>query len=99
MSFEDLYARCVGAPFLVANKRILIDLAPAGALLLDGVAGAVSRDLGDADCTIKIGLADCDAAVARALDMDAAFVAGRIRAHGDLATAMTVLDRFSELAR
>jgi putative sterol carrier protein len=82
----------------VPGKRIRIDLGADGALLLDGVAGAVSEEEdGAADTVIAIGLSDLGALYRRELDPMSAMMQGRLRIEGDMSAAMALQGILSNL--
>lgn len=70
------------------GKRILLDFGTAGAVMLDGIAGAVGDEPGAADATVTIDWADWLAMIDGRLDPMRAYLGGRLRIAGELAAAM-----------
>jgi putative sterol carrier protein len=82
---DNLRERLTGSGF---DRVVKIDLGRDGAIMIDG--SDVSAADGDADCTITMTLADCEALAAGELDATAAFMQGRMRIDGDMSAAMAL---------
>lgn len=70
------------------GKKVKLDFGDEGAVMLDGVAGNVSEDAGDADTTIKVTWADWQDMAAGKLDGMTAFMQGKLKVEGDMSNAM-----------
>ncbi len=70
------------------GKKVKLDFGDEGAVMLDGVAGNVSEDAGDADTTIKVSWADWQDMAAGKLDGMTAFMQGKLKVEGDMSNAM-----------
>lgn len=82
-------ARIMGAnDAFVPGKRIKFDFGAEGALLLDGVAQAVSIGGGDADTTIGISFDNFKKLAKGELNPTTAFMMGKIKISGDMGLAM-----------
>jgi putative sterol carrier protein len=72
------------------GAKLKFDLGDDGAILIDAseVPNTVSNEDVDADCTVKMSLADLDAMLAGDLDPMAAFSLGKLQLEGDMSIAM-----------
>jgi putative sterol carrier protein len=70
------------------NKRVKIDFASEGVIMLDGTASQVSENDGDADTTIKVTWDDWQAMSEGRLDPMTAFMSGKLKIEGDMSNAM-----------
>ena len=70
------------------GKRVKLDFGDQGAVMLDGVANAVTEEDGPADTTIKVAWEDWQAMAAGQLDGMTAFMQGKLRVEGDMSNAM-----------
>ena len=88
MTKQELIARMQEGQAWIPGKRVKIDFGDQGTVMLDGAAGAVSEDGGDADTTIKVGWDDWQQLAAGQLDGMTAFMMGKLRVEGDMSNAM-----------
>lgn len=84
---KELETRIAGRDF---DGSVKLDLGPEGILRLDGTR--VVREDGDADCTLRLSLADLQAMIAGELDPTQAFMYGRLEVEGDLSVVMALND-------
>ncbi|PWG01452.1 SCP2 sterol-binding domain-containing protein [Sphingosinicella humi] len=89
MTKTDLVAKMGEHNAFVPGKRIKLDFGGSeGAIMLDGVANAVTEEDGAADTTIKISWADWEALTKGQLDAMTAFMQGKLKVEGDMSNAM-----------
>src|SRR3954468_9856749 len=88
MTKQELIAKMQEGQAWVPGKRVKIDFGDQGAVMLDGAAGQVSEDAGDADTTIKIGWDDWQQLAAGQMDGMTAFMMGKLKVDGDMSNAM-----------
>ncbi|HEY9553315.1 SCP2 sterol-binding domain-containing protein [Allosphingosinicella sp.] len=89
MTKSDLVAKMGEHNAFVSGKRIKLDFGGGeGAIMLDGVANAVTEEDGAADTTIKISWADWEALTKGELDAMTAFMQGKLKVEGDMSNAM-----------
>jgi putative sterol carrier protein len=89
MTKSDLVAKMGEHNAFVPGKRIKLDFGGSeGAIMLDGVASAVTEEDGAADTTIKISWADWEALTKGQLDAMTAFMQGKLKVEGDMSNAM-----------
>ena len=89
MTKTELVAKMGEHNAFVPGKRIKLDFGGGeGAIMLDGVASAVSEEDGAADTTIKISWADWEALTKGQLDAMTAFMQGKLKVEGDMSNAM-----------
>jgi len=88
MTKNELAAAMQEKQAWVPGKKVKIDYGDDGVIMLDGAAGAVSEDNGDADTTILVSWADWEALAAGQLDGMTAFMTGKLRVEGDMSNAM-----------
>ena len=70
------------------GKRVKLDFGSEGAVMLDGVANAVTEEDGAADTTIKVAWEDWQAMSDGKLDGMTAFMQGKLKVEGDMSNAM-----------
>ncbi|HZD25910.1 MAG TPA: SCP2 sterol-binding domain-containing protein [Alphaproteobacteria bacterium] len=72
------------------GARVKFDFSDDGVVLVDAtqVPNAVSNEDGEADCTLKLSLADFAALVNGELDAATAFMMGKLKVEGDMGIAM-----------
>jgi putative sterol carrier protein len=97
VTLDDVTTKFAANQAVIPNKRIRFDFAGDGALMLDGVAGAVSNDNGPADLAIAMNLTDLAAIRAGTLDPMSAYFSGRIRLDGDVMLAMRLRELMAKL--
>ncbi|WP_260482285.1 SCP2 sterol-binding domain-containing protein [Sphingomicrobium flavum] len=88
MTKAELVAKMQENNAWVDGKRVKIDFADAGVVMLDGAAGAVREEDGDADTTIKVAWDDWQAMADGQLDGMTAFMTGKLKVEGDMSNAM-----------
>lgn len=88
MTKSELAAKMQENQAFIPGKKVKIDYADAGVLMLDGVAGTVTEDDGEADTTIKVSWDDWEALAAGQLDGMTAFMTGKLKVEGDMSNAM-----------
>ena len=72
----------------VPGKRVMLDFGESGVIMLDGVSKTVSNNRGEADTTIQISLENFVAMAQGKLNGTMAFMQGKLKIKGDMATAM-----------
>lgn len=70
--------------------RVLLDFGDAGAVHVDGPAGAAAIGRGAADCTVRVSLDDFIAIARGALDPAKAFLSGKLKIDGDFGLAIAL---------
>ena len=89
MTKTDLVAKMGEHNAFVPGKRIKLDFGGGeGAIMLDGVANAVTEEDGAADTVIKISWADWEALTKGEIDAMTAFMQGKFKVEGDMSNAM-----------
>jgi putative sterol carrier protein len=88
MTFDEVIQRFASARVTVPGKRVKFDFGPAGRIMLDGVAGQVTREDGPADATLEVSFEDFAAIAEGRLDPTSAFMQNKLRIAGDIAVAM-----------
>ncbi|MEJ0059421.1 MAG: SCP2 sterol-binding domain-containing protein [Terricaulis sp.] len=88
MSVDDILARFQAAGVTVPGKKVKFDFGGGETIFVDGVSGAISKDDGAADTTIKIKLEDFLGMAEGKLDPTAAFMQGKLKVEGDMGVAM-----------
>ena len=89
MTKTDLVAKMGEHNAFVPGKRIKLDFGGSeGAIMLDGVANAVTEEDGAADTVIKISWADWEALTKGEIDAMTAFMQGKLKVEGDMSNAM-----------
>ena len=98
MTKTDLVAKMGEHNAFVPGKRIKLDFGGSeGAIMLDGVANAVTEEDGAADTTIKISWADWEALTKGQLDAMTAFMQGKLKVEGDMSNAMQLQGVLSKI--
>ena len=72
----------------VDGKRVKLDFADKGVVMLDGQAKQVTEEDGPADTTIKTAWEDWQKMAAGELDGMTAFMTGKLKVEGDMSNAM-----------
>ena len=88
MTKQELATKMQEAGAFLPGKKVKVDFGDQGALMLDGVAGAVTQDDGVADTTLKVSWADWEALSSGQLDGMTAFMTGKLKVEGDMSNAM-----------
>ncbi len=70
------------------GKRVKLDFGDEGIVMLDGNAGAVTEEDGQADTIIKVAWEDWAAMREGKLDGMTAFMQGKLKVEGDMSAAM-----------
>jgi putative sterol carrier protein len=81
------------------GKRVKLDFGEDGLIMLDGVAGEASNVDGPADATIGISLDNFLAMAEGRLSGAMAYMQGKLKISGDMATAMQFQSVTSKLRR
>jgi len=97
MTKQELVERMQAGSAWIPGKRVKLDFGSEGAIMLDGAAGAVSENAGDADTTIKISWDDWQAMAGGQLDGMTAFMTGKLKVEGDMGNAMQLQGVLSKL--
>lgn len=85
---SEMATKLNAAGAFLPGKKVKLDFGDEGAVMLDGVAGNVSEDAGDADTTIKVAWADWQDMADGKLDGMTAFMQGKLKVEGDMSNAM-----------
>ncbi len=72
----------------IPGKRVKLDFASEGVVMLDGAASQVTEEDGSADTTIKVAWEDWQAMTEGRLDPMTAFMGGKLKIEGDMSNAM-----------
>ena len=89
MTKQELIGKMQQGQAWVPGKRVKIDFGgDQGAIMLDGAAGQVSEDGGEAETTIRVGWDDWQQLAAGQLDGMTAFMMGKLKVEGDMSNAM-----------
>ena len=88
MTKSETAAKMQEASAWIPGKRVKLDFGADGAIMLDGAAGEVTEDDGEADTTIKTSWEDWQKMAAGELDGMTAFMTGKLRVEGDMSNAM-----------
>jgi putative sterol carrier protein len=97
MTMSEMAQKLGAAGAWLPGKRVKIDFAPDGIIMLDGVAGKVGEEDGPADTTIRIAWADWEAMSEGQLDPMTAFMQGKLKIEGDMSNAMQLQGVLSKL--
>ena len=85
---SEMATKLNAAQAYLPGKRVKLDFGSEGAVMLDGVAQAVTEEDGPADTTIKVAWEDWQAMADGTLDGMTAFMQGKLRVEGDMSNAM-----------
>src|SRR5206468_10334726 len=88
MTKSEMAARLNQAQAFLPGKRVKLDFGDEGAVMLDGVANAVTEEDGPADTTIKVAWSDWQDMSDGKLDGMTAFMQAKLKAEADLPNAM-----------
>ena len=88
MTKQELVAKMQENSAWVPGKRVKIDFADQGAMMLDGQANQVTEEDGAAHTTIKVSWADWQQLAAGQMDGMTAFMMGKLKVEGDMSNAM-----------
>ena len=84
---------------VVPGKTILLDFGAEGAIFLDGVTNRVTSDVGPADATIRLSFANFMKLADGSLGGTMAFLTGKLKIDGDMATAMQLQSVTAKMKR
>jgi putative sterol carrier protein len=88
MTKSEMAARLNQAQAFLPGKRVKLDFGDEGAVMLDGVANAVTEEDGPADTTLKVAWSDWQDMAEGRLDGMTAFMQGKLKVEGDMSNAM-----------
>jgi putative sterol carrier protein len=88
MTKSEMAAALNGKSAWLPGKRVKLDFGDEGAVMLDGVANAVTEEDGAADTVIKVAWEDWQAMSDGKLDGMTAFMQGKLKVEGDMSNAM-----------
>ena len=88
MDKQELVAKMQENRAWVPGKRVKLDFADQGVILLDGASEQVSEEDGQADTTIKTTWEDWQKMASGELDGMTAFMTGKLKIEGDMSNAM-----------
>ena len=88
MTKQELVQKMQENQAWVPGKRVKLDFADKGVVMLDGEAQQVSEDDGPAETTIKTTWEDWEKMAAGELDGMTAFMTGKLKIEGDMSNAM-----------
>lgn len=88
MTIDELAEKMHESGAWIPGKRVKLDFRDRGAIVLDGHARRVSQERGPADTVVSASWDDWKLLAAGELDPIGAYMNGRLRVDGDLATAM-----------
>jgi putative sterol carrier protein len=88
MTKQELVQRMQENQAWVPGKKVKLDFADEGVILLDGAGQTVSEEDGAADTTIKTSWEDWQKMAAGELDGMTAFMTGKLKIEGDMGNAM-----------
>jgi len=97
MTLDDMTTKLREANVVIPGKRLKLDHGPVGVIMLDGIAGTVTNDNGDADTTIAVSWDDWLAMTKGELDPMTAYMSGKLRIQGDMGLAMQMQGMLSKL--
>lgn len=94
MTIDDIASdfRARAGEFTGLGARVLFDLGDDGALLVDATAAPpeISVEPGEADCTIRLSLANMQKLIAGNLNPTLAYAMGKLKISGSMGLAMKV---------
>lgn len=85
---SEMAEKLKAAGAYLPGKKVKLDFGDEGSVMLDGVAGTVSEDTGDADTTLKVAWSDWKDMADGKLDGMTAFMQGKLKVEGDMSNAM-----------
>jgi len=85
---SEMAAKLKAAGAYLPGKKVKIDFGDEGIVMLDGAAGDVSEEDGEADTTIKVAWSDWEDLAEGKLDGMTAFMMGKLKVEGDMSNAM-----------
>ncbi|MBA3576452.1 MAG: SCP2 sterol-binding domain-containing protein [Sphingomonas sp.] len=88
MTKDELVSKMQENNAWVEGKRVKLDFADKGVIMLDGQAKQVSEEDSEADTTIKTSWEDWQKMAAGELDGMTAFMTGKLKVEGDMSNAM-----------
>jgi putative sterol carrier protein len=88
MTKSEMAARLNDASAFIPGKRVKLDFGDEGAVMLDGIAQAVTEEDGAADTTLKVAWSDWQDMADGKLDGMTAFMQGKLKVEGDMGNAM-----------
>jgi putative sterol carrier protein len=97
MTKQELAAKMQAHQAWVPGKRIKLDFRDHGVVMLDGKNGVVTEEDDPADTTISTSWADFERLEAGEMDPMSAFMTGKLRIEGDMASAMQLATLLSKL--
>ena len=94
MTIDDIAAdfRARAGEFIGLKARVMFDLGDDGSLVVDATEAPpeISLDPGDADCTIRLTLANLEKLMAGNLSPTLAYAMGKLKIEGSMGLAMKV---------
>ncbi len=97
MTKQELIEKMQAGQAWLPGKTVKLDFGGEGTVMLDGKAGEVREDGGEADTTIKVGWDDWQQMAAGELDGMTAFMTGKLKVEGDMSNAMQLQGVLSKL--
>jgi putative sterol carrier protein len=97
MTKSEMAAALNAKQAFLPGRRVKLDFGSEGVVMLDGAAGQVTEDDGDADTTIKVSWEDWEALSEGRLDGMTAFMQGKLKVEGDMSNAMQLQGVLSKL--
>jgi putative sterol carrier protein len=97
MTKQELVGKMQENQAWVPGKRVKLDFADQGVIMLDGQANQVSEEDAPADTTIKVSWEDWQKMAAGELDGMTAFMTGKLKIEGDMSNAMQLQGVLSKL--
>jgi putative sterol carrier protein len=97
MTKSEMAAALNAKQAFLPGRRVKLDFGSEGVVMLDGTAGQVTEEDGDADTTIKVAWEDWQALSEGRLDGMTAFMQGKLKVEGDMSNAMQLQGVLSKL--